>query len=124
MVIFTLAVIELLYWVAFLNSSFGQLFFEVFSNNQEGSRKLEKFIIEKFKVPSLSRVDQKSKKKIINELKKLNDKNQSYLGIEEKNIRLELDRQIALLFNFKDYGYKNNDSFVSDIQNLLKHPKL
>ena len=112
--------INILFICAFFNSSFGQLFFEVFSNNQEGSRKLEKFIIEKFKVPSLSRVDQTSKKKIINELKKLNDKNQSYLGIEENNIRLELDRQIALLFNFKDYGYKNNDSFVSDIQNLLK----
>ncbi|VAW17274.1 hypothetical protein MNBD_BACTEROID03-2813 [hydrothermal vent metagenome] len=97
---------------AFLNSCFGQIQFEIHSNNQEGLRKLEGFHINEFKIPDLKQLSKSEIDAVVSEFDILNSKNVIISGDEGiVTPRRELDEVIAnIIFN------KDNLGFSSSIQ--------
>lgn len=97
---------------AFLNSCFGQIQFEIHSNNQEGLRKLEGFHINEFKIPDLKQLSKSEIDAVVSEFDILNSKNVIISGDEGiVTPRRELDEVIAnIIFN------KNNLGFSSSVQ--------
>ena len=97
---------------AFLNSCFGQIQFEIHSNNQEGLRKLEGFHINEFKIPDLKQLSKSEIDAVVSEFDILNSKNLIISGDEGiVTPRRELDEALAnIIFN------KDNLGFSSSIQ--------
>jgi len=97
---------------AFLNSCFGQIQFEIHSNNQEGLRKLEGFHINEFTIPDLKQLTKSEIDNVVSEFDNLNSKNVIISGDEGiVTPRRELDEALAkIIFN------KDNLGFSSSIQ--------
>ena len=97
---------------AFLNSCFGQIQFEIHSNNQEGLRKLEGFHINEFTIPDLKQLTKSEIDNVVSEFDTLNSKNVIISGDEGIiTPRRELDEALAnIIFN------KDNLGFSSSIQ--------
>lgn len=115
------AIKQIKFVAAFLNSSFGQIEFEMHANNQEGMRKIEGFIIEKFKVPDLNSLKAEEVDKAIKALDKLNAENKGFLGIDDEALRNELDSAIGeIIFTRDKLGFKDVNSLVGHFQEFLK----
>ena len=100
--------LQIKFIVAFLNSTFGQIQFEIHSNNQEGLRKIEGFMIKKLKVPDLSIFNETEIKEVVEEFAKLDNLNKDFSGTEKESERLNLDYSIGkLIFNKNNLGFKN-----------------
>lgn len=97
---------------AFLNSCFGQIQFEIHSNNQEGLRKLEGFHINEFTIPDLKQLTKSEIDNVVSEFDTLNSKNVIISGDEGiVTPRRELDEALAnIIYN------KDNLGFSSSIQ--------
>lgn len=100
---------------AFLNSTFGQIQFEIHANNQEGMRKIEGFMIEKIKIPDLNKLTDEEIKEVVKQFDILNSLNKDFVGVEKNNIRTDLDFSIAKII------FKRNNLGFSDIESLTKH---
>ena len=107
--------------MAFLNSSFGQIQFEIHANNQEGLRKLEGFMIEKLEVIDQDMLTEKEIDKVLKELDELNSLNQDFIGTETENPRYKLDATIAeIIFNKDNMGFTDSKSLNDYFENFLK----
>ena len=96
---------------AYLNSCFGQIQFEIHSNNQEGLRKLEGFHIDELKVPDLRLLSKSEINTVVTEFENLSTKNITVSGDEGLSTpRRQLDEEIA-----KIIFAKNNLGFSSSI---------
>ncbi len=97
---------------AYLNSCFGQIQFEIHSNNQEGMRKLEGFHINELKVPDLRQLTKTEIDTTVTAFENLSAQNVTISGDEGLSTpRRKLDEVIAnIIFN------KNNLGFSSSIQ--------
>ena len=97
---------------AYLNSCFGQIQFEIHSNNQEGMRKLEGFHIDELKVPDLRLLSKIEIDKVVAAFDNLSNQNITISGDEGLSTqRRQLDEEIA-----KIIFAKNNLGFSSNIQ--------
>ncbi len=107
--------------VAFLNSCFGQIQFEIHSNNQEGLRKLEGFHIEKFQLPDLSLMTQDEVTAVIESFEDLNSDETSYSGAEGLATgRRNLDESIGeLIFSRDTLGFQSADELVNYFELFL-----
>ncbi|MCI0920548.1 BpuSI family type II restriction endonuclease [Sphingobacterium rhinopitheci] len=92
---------------AFLNSCFGQIQFEIHSNNQEGLRKLEGFHINEFKIPDLRQLTKTEIDSAVIEFENLNNLNISISGAEGLGTpRRLLDEAICkIIFNRNNLGF-------------------
>jgi len=107
--------------VAFLNSSFGQIEFEMHGNNQEGMRKIEGFVIERFKVPDLSCLQADEIERVVEALSRLDERGEDFLGTEDENPRQELDTAIGeIIFSRNKLGFENVSFLVSHFENFLR----
>lgn len=105
---------------AFLISSLGQLQFEIHGNNQEGSRKIEKFIINKIKVINPFMISEKQVVQVVNEFDKLNSLDKDFLGNEENNSRDKLDLEICkILFTQDSLGFASYIEMKNYFQKFL-----
>lgn len=97
---------------AFLNSCFGQIQFEIHSNNQEGLRKLEGFHINELKVPDLRKLTKAEINSVVSAFENLNNLNVSVSGDEGLTTpRRQLDEEVAkIIFS------KNNLEFNSSTE--------
>jgi len=101
-----------LFIAAFLNSCFGQIQFEIHSNNQEGLRKMEAFQVEKLKIPDLSLINNQEVNDVVSAFNLFNNNHISVSGDEGLlTPRRQLDEEIA-----KIIFAKNNLGFNSSIQ--------
>lgn len=106
---------------AFLLSSFGQIQFEIHSNSQEGSRKIEKRNIEKFHIPDPNILSEDEIMKTIKAYGELDSLDLDFLGIEENNPRNKLDFSIAeILFSRNNLEFKSVVDFKNYFQEFLK----
>jgi len=106
---------------AFLVSTLGQIQFEIYGNNQEGSRKIEKFIIEKFKVLDPDNVASSDIDEVLREFNRLNGLNLDFLGNEDNNPRDALDLSICKLLYGKDnLGFSSKEEMKNYFQIFLK----
>jgi len=97
---------------AYLNSCFGQIQFEIHSNNQEGMRKLEGFHIDELKVPDLRLLSKTEIDTVVTAFENLSTQNITVSGDEGLSTqRRQLDEEIA-----KIIFAKNNLGFSSSIQ--------
>lgn len=113
--------IQLKFIVAYLLSSFGQLQFEINGNNQEGLRKLEGFIIDKFKIIDPKNVTTDQINKVVQEFDTLNNMDIDFSGLEGINsIRRNLDMAIGeIIFGKDNFGFNNLNEFVDDFELFL-----
>ena len=106
---------------AFLISSFGQIQFEIHGNSQEGSRKIEKRNIEKILVPDPGSLSKYQLDKVLEAYHSLDAMNIDILGIEEINLRDELDSAIAeIMFMENNLGFEKTSIFKEYFQKFLK----
>lgn len=100
---------------AFLNSSFGQIQFEIHSNNQEGMRKLEGFHINEFNIPDLKQLTKSEIDSVVSEFDALNSKNVIISGDEGiVTPRRELDEEIAnIIFNKNSLGFSSSTQLTN-----------
>lgn len=88
---------------AFLNSCFGQIQFEIHSNNQEGLRKLEGFHINELKVPDLRKLTKDEIDFVVSAFENLNSLSVSVSGDEGLSTpRRQLDEEVAKIIFSKD----------------------
>lgn len=112
---------KIMFICAFLVSTLGQIQFEIHGNNQEGSRKLEKFIIEKFKVLDPENIDKSDIEDVIKEFSALNDVDLDFLGNESRNIRDALDSSIfRILFKKDNLGFSTVTEMKEYFQGFLE----
>jgi type I restriction-modification system DNA methylase subunit len=106
---------------AYLLSSIGQLQFEVHGNSQEGSRKIEKFMIEKFKIIDPEIVTEYQLQKVISDFEELNSLHNDFLGNETTSPRDNLDYSICqILFEKDSMGFKSAIEMKNYFQFFLK----
>lgn len=104
---------QIMFIVAFLLSSFGQLQFEIHSNNHEGNRKLEKFMLEKFKVLDLNLLTDDEIISVVDEFIKLNELDQDVEFEKERYLRRNLDLAIGkLIFERNNLGFVDSEELV------------
>ena len=107
--------------VAFLNSTFGQIQFEIHANNQEGMRKIEGFMIEKLKVPDLNEIQASEIDAVIKEFKNLDSREIGFLGTEKDNPRRNLDIIVGEIIYARDnLGFSSVAMFVDYLEDFLK----
>jgi len=106
---------------AFLNSSFGQIQFEIHSNNQEGMRKLEGFHINEFKIPDLKQLTKSEIDSVVSEFDALNSKNVIISGDEGiVTPRRELDEEIAnIIYNKNSLGFSSSTQLTNFFELFL-----
>lgn len=94
---------------AYLNSCFGQIQFEINSNNQEGLRKLEGFHINELKVPDLKQLTKAEINSVVTAFENFNNLNISVSGDEGLiSPRRQLDLEIAnIIFNRDNLGFQD-----------------
>lgn len=112
---------QLKFIVAFLNSSFGQLQFEVCSGNQEGMRKIEQHTISQFKIIDPRLLSNDEMENVIDKFTILNTLNQEFSGLEGINtIRRELDISIGqIIFDRNSLGFNNVEELVDEYEWFL-----
>lgn len=112
---------QLKFIVAFLNSSFGQLQFEVCSGNQEGMRKIEQHTISQFKILDPRLLSNNEVENVIEKFTILNTMNQNFSGSEGTDtIRRELDISIGeIIFARDSLGFDNVEAFVDEYEWFL-----
>lgn len=106
---------------AYLLSSFGQLQYEINSNNQEGLRKIEVFHIEKFKVPDLRILTKNEVEDVVTAFDNLNSLNVTFKGDEGLSTpRSQLDIAVGqIIFNRNNLGFDNVDKLVKFFELFL-----
>src|SRR5690554_2977826 len=88
---------------AYLNSCFGQIQFEIHSNNQEGLRKLEGFHINEIKVPDLRQLTKDEIDSVVTAFENLSNLNVTVSGDEGFSTpRRQLDEEVAKIIFSKD----------------------
>lgn len=121
---------QLKFIVAFLNSCFGQIQFEINSNNQEGLRKLEGFHINEFKIPDLKQLSKAEIDLVVDEFENLNNLNVTISGDEGlSSQRRQLDEEIAkIIFNKDNLGFSSSikltDFFELFLADLVEDRRL
>jgi len=111
---------QIQFLVAFLNSSFGQIEFEMHGNNQEGMRKIEGFIIERLRVPDLKCLEETEIEQVVDAFQRLNESDEDFLGIEDENPRRELDTAIGeIIFSRNKLGFGDVGALVNHFENFL-----
>jgi hypothetical protein len=104
--------IQVKFIAAFLNSCFGQIQFEINSNNQDGTRKLEGFHLDELRVPDLRLLSKTEIDTVVTAFENLSAQNITVSGDEGLSTqRRQLDEEIA-----KIIFAKNNLGFSSSIQ--------
>ncbi len=94
---------QLKFLTAYLNSCFGQIQFEIHSNNQEGLRKIEKFHLEQIKVPDIRQLTKAEIAAVVSEFDHLSRLNTTISGAEGlSSPRRGLDEEIAKIIFAKD----------------------
>jgi len=95
---------------AYLNSCFGQIQFEIHSNNQEGMRKLEGFHIDELKVPDLRLFSKTEIDTVVTAFENLSTQNITVSGDEGLSTqRRQLDEEIAkIIFAKTNLGFSSN----------------
>lgn len=108
--------------VAYLNSSFGQLQFEIHCGNHEGLRKIEQHTINKFKIIDPRLVTIEEMKNVVDQFILLNERNTSFSGDEGINtIRRDLDLAIAeIIYANDDLGFDSVELLVNEYEYFLK----
>jgi len=115
---------------AFLNSSFGQIQFEINSNFQEGLRKIEKFNIEQFKVPNLNQMTDAEINTVNTAFDLFNNQDLAISGDEGITTpRRQLDIEVAnIIFNRDSLGFQNvnqlTDFFELFLADLVEDRRL
>ncbi len=106
---------------AYLNSCFGQIQFEIHSNNQEGLRKLEGFHIDKLKVPDVKQLTKIEIDTVVTEFENFNSLQITVSGDEGINTpRRQLDIEIAkIIFNRYNLGFQNVDKLTNFFELFL-----
>ena len=107
---------------AYLISSFGQVQFELVANNQEGLRKLEKFMIEKIKVIDPSRLTRSEVESISSELRVFNKLKVNVRGDEGVNgPRRNLDMAISkAILSHTTIGFKSAEELTNFVELFLE----
>ena len=115
---------------AYLNSCFGQIQFEIHSNNQEGLRKLEGFHIDELKVPDLRQLTKAEIDSVVSEFENLNSLQITVSGDEGiTTSRRQLDLEVAnIIFNKNSLGFQNvnqlTDFFELFLADLVEDRRL
>lgn len=106
---------------AYLLSSFGQLQFEIGGNNQEGLRKLEGFIIDKFRIIDPKNVNPHDIDRVVNEFERLNEGDIDFSGLEgTSSVRRSLDMAVGkIIYEAENFGFSSLDEFVDDFELFL-----
>ena len=106
---------------AYLLSSFGQIQFEILSNNQEGMRKFEKHAALKLKVIDPKKLSDSEIEEITSIFDQLKNKNTVFSGLEITNSpRSELDLVIAkTLFTHDHQDYKSFTDLLNEVKGFL-----
>ena len=106
---------------AFLTSSFGQIQFEIHGNSQEGSRKIEKRNIEKIYIPDPDSLSNYQLDRVLEAYHSLDAMNIDVLGIEEINLRDELDSAIAnIIFMENNLDFESSSILKEYFQKFLR----
>jgi tRNA1(Val) A37 N6-methylase TrmN6 len=107
---------------AFLISSFGQIQFEIHSNNQEGMRKIEGFHIQQFKIIDPKIVSNEEIEHVVNQFENLNLNTSIFSGLEglNNNPRRDLDTAIGeIIFTRDTLGFQNTNNLVDFFELFL-----
>ncbi|MCX2678849.1 BpuSI family type II restriction endonuclease [Galbibacter sp. EGI 63066] len=106
---------------AYLNSCFGQIQFEIHSNNQEGLRKLEGFHIDELKVPDVKQLTRNEIDSVITAFENLNSQKTTVSGDEGITTpRRQLDIEIAnIIFNRNSLGFPNANQLTDFFELFL-----
>lgn len=106
---------------AYLLSSFGQIQYEINSNNQEGLRKIEGFHIAQFKVPDVRQLTKTEIQNVVNAFDTLNNEQISFRGDEGiATPRKDLDRTIGqIIYPRNHLGFSSVDKLVQFFQLFL-----
>jgi hypothetical protein len=107
---------------AYLQSSFGQIQFELNANNQEGMRKLEEFMIYKIKAIDPQKLTNEERNTIIETFNFYNSQNVQVTGKEGINTpRRGLDNAIAqIIFNYDHLGFDSTEALVNHVELFLE----
>ena len=102
----------------YLNSCFGQIQFEIHSNNQEGLRKLEGFHINELKVPDLRQLTQAEIDSVVSAFENLNNLSVPVSGEEGLSTpRRQLDEEVAkIIFSKNNLGF----NFSTEMTNFFE----
>ena len=106
---------------AYLNSCFGQIQFEIHSNNQEGLRKLEGFHINEIKVPDLRQLTKLEIDSVVTAFENLNNLNVSVSGDEGLTTpRRQLDEEVAkIIFSKDNLGFNSSTELTNFFELFL-----
>jgi hypothetical protein len=106
---------------AYLNSCFGQIQFEIHSNNQEGLRKLEGFHINEMKVPDLRQLTKLEIDSVVTSFENLNNLNISVSGDEGLSTpRRQLDEEVAkIIFSKNNLGFNSSAEMTNFFELFL-----
>jgi hypothetical protein len=106
---------------AYLNSCFGQIQFEIHSNNQEGLRKLEGFHINEIKVPDLRQLTKDEIDSVVTAFENLNNLNVSVSGDEGLSTpRRQLDEEVAkIIFSKDNLGFNSSTEMTNFFELFL-----
>ncbi|WP_374173196.1 BpuSI family type II restriction endonuclease [Flavobacterium tructae] len=121
---------QLKFITAYLNSCFGQIQFEIHSNNQEGMRKLEGFHINELKVLDLRLLSKVEVDSVVSEFEAFSALNIAISGGEGLlTPRRKLDEEIAkIIYNRDNLGFSSNiqltDFFELFLADLVEDRKL
>lgn len=112
---------QLKFITAFLNSCFGQIQFEVHSNNQEGLRKLEGFHIDEIKVIDLRKVSKAEINSVITAFDGFNRLGATVSGDEGLTTsRRQLDEEIGkIIFSRNNLGFSTSNQLTDFFELFL-----
>jgi methylase of polypeptide subunit release factors len=112
---------QIKFLAAYLNSCFGQIQFEIHSNNQEGLRKLEGFHINELKAPDLKQLTKNEIDSVVTAFENLSNLNISVSGDEGlSSPRRQLDEELAnIIFNRDNLGFSNSTQLTNFFELFL-----
>lgn len=106
---------------AYLNSCFGQIQFEIHSNNQEGLRKLEGFHINELKVPDVRQLTKIEIDSVVAEFDNFSSQQITVSGDEGITTpRKQLDMEVAnIIFNRDSLGFQSTSQLTDFFELFL-----
>ena len=106
---------------AYLNSCFGQIQFEIHSNNQEGLRKLEGFHIDELKVPDVKQLTKTEIDSVVSKFENLSSQQIAVSGDEGITTpRRQLDLEVAnIIFNKNSLEFQNANQLTDFFELFL-----
>jgi len=112
---------QLKFLTAFLNSCFGQIQFEIHSNNQEGLRKLEGFHINEFKVIDLRKINKAEIVSVVTAFDSYSALSTTVSGDEGLSTsRRLLDEEIGkIIFSKNNLGFSNSSRLTDFFELFL-----